>query len=428
MKFISTKQNSPAVSASDAILQGVAPDGGLYVPQSFPHFAADDFADAATLPALASILFAPFFAGDRLATELPKICQAAFNFPAPTRHVTKNLDVLELFHGPTAAFKDFGARFMAQCIEFMSLSDEKLTILVATSGDTGGAVGCAYEQAKTARVVILYPKGRVSPFQQHQLTCWGDNVTALEVDGDFDDCQRLVKQAFADDKLNHACRLGSANSINIARLLPQMSYYAFTALAHFKRTGNLANFIIPTGNMGNGMACLWAKTCGLPIGDIIFATNANRALSTFFATGELLPHPSVSTLANAMDVGNPSNLERYRWQNPQADNAIRCQKVSDGEISTRIRDDYKFLGQTWCPHTAIAAQIWQQLPAQDKAQHWYIVSTAHPYKFREVVEPLIKTSIAPPAAMQDILQRKSIKTAIPAEMSALRRELLRLCG
>jgi threonine synthase len=277
MKFVSTRGNSPHLNASDAILAGIADDGGLFVPEQFPRFDLDDFAQDDDLPDLATRLFAPFFAGDPLESALSDICQAAFDFPAPVQFVSDDLDVMELFHGPTAAFKDFGARFMAQCIDRMQL-EQPQTILVATSGDTGGAVGCAFEKSSNARVVILYPKGRVSPFQEHQLTCWGNNVLALEVRGDFDDCQRLVKQAFADETLSKAHHLGSANSINIARILPQMSYYAHAARAHFHRTGEAANFVIPTGNMGNGMACLWARKCGLPIGKIVFAINANRSL------------------------------------------------------------------------------------------------------------------------------------------------------
>ncbi len=418
MKFNSTRGHAPAIHASHAILGGIAPDGGLYIPQEFPQFNPDDFAVDISLPDLAAQLFAPFFAGDALAAQIHEICQDAFDFEVPLQFVSKDLEVLELFHGPTAAFKDFGARFMAACIKRMRLP-RPLHILVATSGDTGGAVGCAFEQNANAHVTILYPKGRVSPFQEHQLTCWGDNVRALEIAGDFDDCQRMVKAAFADDGLRTKHNLGSANSINIARLLPQMSYYAHTALAHFKRTGDLANFVIPTGNMGNSMAALWARACGLPIGRIVFAINANRTLFDFFTTGKMLPQSSIATLANAMDVGNPSNFERYTQLNPLSAANTECHMVSDKQIKTRIHEDFVSYDQIWCPHTACAAQSWRELTPQIRHQHWILVATAHPYKFREVVEPIIDEPIAAPPAMQDILHRPTNKKAIKAHLSEL---------
>jgi len=422
MKFVSTRGSSPEINASQAILDGIAPDGGLYVPAHFPQFAPQDFPKDLPLPELAARLFAPFFAGDPLADALPDICQAAFDFPAPVKFVSNDLEVLELFHGPTAAFKDFGARFMAHCIAHMKL-DHVQTILVATSGDTGGAVGCAFENNPNARVVILYPKGRVSPFQEHQLTCWGNNVTSLEIHGDFDHCQALVKQAFSDKKRTDKFHLGSANSINIARLLPQMSYYAHTALAHFRRSGKPANFVIPTGNMGNGMACLWARECGLPIGRVVFAINANRALFDFYTTGKLTPQPSVPTLANAMDVGNPSNFERYEQLNPLKAENTECHMISDAQIKKRIAEDFVSYNQTWCPHTACAAAAWRELGPLTRHEHWILVATAHPYKFREVVEPLIGEKIAPPTAMQSILHRPSVKTKIRPNVSALVKEI-----
>ncbi|PHR62388.1 MAG: threonine synthase [Robiginitomaculum sp.] len=418
MKFVSTRGSAPKIPASAAISAGIAPDGGLYVPKTFPQFVVDDFDGLSSLAQFANRLFIPFFEGDKLAGSLAQICDSSLDFAVPVQSVTHDLDVLELFHGPTAAFKDFGARFLAQCIDHMA-SEKQQTILVATSGDTGGAVGCAFEKSKHARVVILYPKGRVSPFQQHQLTCWGNNVKALEIHGDFDDCQILVKQAFADEDLTCQHHLGSANSINVARLLPQMSYYAFTAIRHFKKTGQLANYVIPTGNMGNGMACLWARACGLPIGRVVFAINANRTLFDFFVTGKLTPQPSVSTLANAMDVGNPSNFERYANLNPLTAENTQCLMISDQQIKHRISDDFVSYDQTWCPHTACAAESWRQLSADDRRKHWYLVATAHPYKFREVVEPLIGETIAPPPAMQSILDRTTHKTTIRANLGAL---------
>lgn len=422
MKFISTKGSSPPLGASEAILAGIAPDNGLYVPQEFPQFHAEEFSHCEQLADFASVLLLKFFVGDPLEQQIPAICAAAFNFPAPLQTITSSLDVLELFHGPTAAFKDFGARFMAECLNQLPTT-KKHTILVATSGDTGGAVGCAFENNPHAKVVILYPEGRVSSFQEHQLTCWGSNVKSLEVNGDFDDCQRLVKQAFADPNRTQKHNLGSANSINIARLLPQMSYVAFHAQRHFERTGTLANFVIPTGNMGNGIACLWARACGFPIGRVVFAINANRVLFDFFVTGKLTPRPSISTLANAMDVGNPSNFERFADLNPLTAKNTQCQMISDQQIKTRIANDFTSYDQIWCPHTACAATAWRSLSPAVKRQHWILVATAHPYKFREIVEPLIGQTIAPPTAMQAILHRPTHKTTIEANLPALFAEL-----
>ncbi|MCF6293809.1 MAG: threonine synthase [Robiginitomaculum sp.] len=417
MKFISTRNQTEQVTASQAILAGIAPDGGLYVPQHFPQFTVDDFNAEQNLSEVAVRLLGKFFSDDQLAEELPQICQSAFDFPVPVKPLSDGLSILELFHGPTAAFKDFGARFLAQCFDKIP-TEQKRTILVATSGDTGGAVGCAFEHSTSAKVVILYPKGRVSPLQQQQLTCWGDNVTALQVDGDFDDCQRLVKAAFADKGLQEKYNLASANSINIARLLPQMSYYAYAALRHFKTSGQVANFIIPTGNMGNGMACLWARACGLPIGKVIFASNANHSLYDYFANGEMLPHSSIATLANAMDVGNPSNFERFAIDQAFAENTM-CQTISDQQIKQSIIDGFSQYDQTWCPHTACGFVAWQNLPEEIRNEHWYLVATADSYKFKEIVEPLIGEVISAPASLLDLQSRASNFIAIKPELPAL---------
>jgi len=418
MKYVSTRENAPAISVSQAILDGIAKDGGLYVPKSFPQFSQDDFAKCHTLAEIAAQLLRPFFAEDALLKKLPEICEQAFDFEVPNTPVTTGLSLLELFHGPTGAFKDFGARFLGQCISRMDLAQAK-TILVATSGDTGGAVGCAFEQNPNAKVVILYPRGRVSEFQQHQLTCWGDNVVALEVRGDFDDCQRLVKQAFADEEVRDRHNLGSANSINIARLLPQMSYYAASALTAFRASGELANFIIPSGNMGNGMAALWARSCGLPIGHIHFACNANETLYDFFSSGDFSARPSIATIANAMDVGNPSNFERFCALTTEQIQQVDCKTFSDNQIRQEIKTGFSEFGKTWCPHTACAALSWRELPVNLRQKHWTLVATADPYKFKDVIEPLLNQSIAPPANLQNIFKRPSSFTTIEPKLSAL---------
>ncbi len=269
LRYHSTRGASPTVGISGAIAAGLAPDGGLYVPEALPSIGPESFDPHGTLADTATTLLAPFFAGDQLADALPAICAEAFTFEAPLRALPAHPHtlMLELFHGPTSAFKDFGARFLAACLRRLPRADTRpLTILVATSGDTGAAVAAAFHRQPNIRVVILYPDGLVSPRQAHQLGCFGDNVQALRVAGHFDDCQRMVKAALSDATLQAQVPLSSANSISLGRLLPQMSYYAHTALHWRREHSTPLNFIVPTGNLGNAMACLWAREIGLPIG------------------------------------------------------------------------------------------------------------------------------------------------------------------
>jgi len=297
MLFHSTRNTAHRVGLSAAIAQGIAPDGGLYVPDSLPKFSATDFDGLTELADIATQLIAPFAAGDELAASLAGICREAFNFPAPLveLHGTPGpASVLELFHGPTSAFKDFGARFLAATMQRIRAnqanpSTRKLTILVATSGDTGGAVAAAFHARKGIEAGVLYPKGLVSQRQAQQLACWGDNVRTFTVQGNFDACQRMVKDAFADPSLQQSHELTSANSINVGRLLPQMVYYVNSSLEVWRRTGKPANYIIPSGNLGNSMACIWARAMGLPIGEVILATNANRTINDFLSSGEWQP-------------------------------------------------------------------------------------------------------------------------------------------
>jgi threonine synthase len=427
VNFDSSRGASAARSFSAALLEGLAPDGGLYVPQRWPHLDGADFAGARELPEIASRLLAPFLAGDELAGELPQITREAFNFPAPLTELDKagRLGVLELFHGPTAAFKDFGARFLAAAFSRLRApADPTLTILVATSGDTGGAVAAAFHQRPGIEVIVLFPKGLVSPTQERQLTCWGGNVRALAVRGTFDDCQRLVKQAFLDERLRAHSRLSSANSINLGRLLPQSVYYAATSLAVQERYGEPASFIVPSGNLGNAMACLWARAVGLPIGEVILAHNANRTVPDFLASGEWQPRASIATLASAMDVGNPSNMERLRALFPDLNRlrqAVSACSVSDAQIRARIRGGFEQYGQIWCPHTATAAEAWEQLPpARRAARRWVLVATAHPAKFPEIVEPLIGRTVPVPPSLAALFARPSASQEIDPDLEALR--------
>jgi threonine synthase len=431
MRFVSTRDAGLTATLSEAIRQGLAPDGGLYVPERFPAFRPTDFDGAATLAEVAERLLAPFFAGDVLAERLKEIVHDAFNFPAPLKRLglaTGRLSVLELFHGPTAAFKDFGARFLAACLERQPHSpDRPVTILVATSGDTGGAVAAAFHGRPWAQVVVLFPRGLVSPRQQQQLTCWGGNVHSLAVRGSFDDCQRLVKAAFADRPLQSRFELSSANSINIGRLLPQSVYYAASSLAVWREEGERPGYIVPSGNLGNVVACVWARAMGLPIGPVELAHNANLTVKDFLGTGQWCPRPSVATLASAMDVGNPSNMERLRAMHPdwqELADQLRAHTVSDDRIRARIVEDDRRLGECWCPHTATAAEVYATLPeARRSDRHWVLVATAHPAKFNEIVEPLVGRSLPVPAALGDLLELPSRFDEIEPDLGALKAAL-----
>ena len=301
MRYLSTRGSGP-VNLDEALVRGIAPDGGLYLPESLPGFTVDDFSGADTIRQVAEILLEPFFAGSGLAGDMQTVLAETFGFPIPVTALpaeSGTASLLELYHGPTAAFKDVGAGFLAACLSRLE-GDERdpLTILVATSGDTGGAVAAAFDGRRGMRVVVLFPDGRVSDRQAHQLTCWGDNVLSVRVRGAFDDCQAMVKGAMADVTLAGRFRFSSANSINIGRLLPQCTYYADASIRHYRDTGNEPAFIVPTGNLGNALACVMAREMGMPIGPIVLATNANRTISDYFETLKWVPRPSLQTLAS----------------------------------------------------------------------------------------------------------------------------------
>jgi threonine synthase len=441
-RYQSTRDAASSVGFGQALLQGLAPDGGLYVPTSWPRIDAQALGRETTLAAIAARLIAPFVSGDPIAPQLPEITADAFNFPAPLVSLDADgrLAVLELFHGPTAAFKDFGARFLAATFARLRNSTaghgpRPLTILVATSGDTGGAVAAAFHRRPGIEVGVLFPKGLVSPTQERQLTCWGDNVKSFAVHGTFDDCQRLVKQAFIDPELREQTELSSANSINLGRLLPQAVYYASSSLEVWRKYGERASYVIPSGNLGNAAACVWARKAGLPIGEIVLAHNVNRTVADFLDTGEWRPRPSVATLASAMDVGNPSNMERLRALFPElADlrTAVSAETVDDAAIRERIRRGFERYGQIWCPHTATAAEVYERLVATRATRgaagdtlpgRWIIVSTAHPAKFSEIVEPLIGRKVPVPETLAKLFARPTQFTEIEPELSSLRAAL-----
>ncbi len=441
MQFISTRNPDLSIGFGAALRQGLAPDGGLFVPAEWPHHIADIVPRAKeilgvgtedNLAALARQVMQPFCAGDALAPVMDAICSEAFNFPAPLQPLSADgrLSVLELFHGPTAAFKDFGARFLAATLKRLQVGKSRpLKILVATSGDTGGAVAAAFHRQPGIEVVVLFPKGLVSPTQERQLTCWGDNVRSCAVRGTFDDCQKLVKEAFLDADLANQFDLSSANSINLGRLLPQAVYYVASSLRVFGATGERASYIIPSGNLGNATACLWAKRMGAPIAEIVLAHNANKTVPDYLSDGVLRPRPSVATLASAMDVGNPSNLERLLSLYPDAAalrGALSAHSVDDAAIRARIRSDYRRTDwvsehTVWCPHTAVAAEVYERLSAEQRARgRWVLVATAHPAKFREIVEPLIESPVPVPENLARLFERPVSCVEIDASLAALK--------
>lgn len=422
MRYASTRGSAPDVDAASALRAGVAPDGGLYMPQTLPAFSRSDFTDTPGLAPLAARLLAPFFADSAIEPALPGICADAFDFACPRVRLGEAddaPDILELFHGPTGAFKDFGARFLFRAFAALGQStDAPATVLVATSGDTGGAVGCAAEGVTGTRAVILFPAGRISAFQEHQLCCWDAPVEAVRVSGDFDACQALVKSAFANPELSRAHHLTSANSISIGRFLPQMTYWARAALDACAETGIAPGLIIPTGNLGNAFAAVLARACGLPIGPVILATNANATLSDWFASGQYSGRASIATLANAMDVGAPSNFERLAGLPVgQIADVVR---VDDAAIRNRIRASFDQAGYIACPHTATALEAWYRLEnAARTERRWIIGATAHPAKFADTVEPVIGDNVPLPPALQAVLERPVRCRDIEADLAGL---------
>lgn len=417
MYYYSTRDKNRDIklTASQAILKGLAADGGLFVPSQLPTLSKSVSLEL-DYPTFAYETLKPFFEGDELLDELLDICKGAFNFPVELREL-KDTSVLELFHGPTSAFKDFGARFLSFSMEKLLVKKgEKLCILVATSGDTGGAVASAFHKRQNLSVKVLFPKGRVAERQRRQLTCWDDNISSYEVRGSFDDCQRMVKSAFVDPELKN---LSSANSINLGRLLPQMVYYVYASMLYQKRCGKKPVIIVPSGNVGNCTGAFWAKAIGAPIERIVLAVNANTTIPEYLASGEYRPRDSVKTLANAMDVGAPSNMERlfnlFDSYEKMKEN-VTAYSVSDEEIKKTIKDEYAKEGYVLCPHTACAERVRLD---HFNSEPTIIVSTAHPAKFETVVEPLINKTVEMPPALAKLVNMPSTFTEIGTDYKEL---------
>jgi threonine synthase len=431
MKFRSTLGRSPEVSLHEAVLHGSARDGGLFMPVEIPSL---DKAFLSKLPGMPFLEIARevggLFCGDEVPSQvLDKIVTEAFNFPAPLVALDEKLHILELFHGPTLAFKDFGARFMARLMGyFVQETGKELTVIVATSGDTGSAVANAFLGVAGIRVVILYPAGRVSVAQEKQLTTLGQNITALELAGSFDDCQRLAKQALVDPALAEKMTLTSANSINIARLIPQ-SFYYFAGIAQLKPPESTVVFSVPSGNFGNLTGGLLAKRIGLRVKRFIAATNANDVVPEFLKSGTLTPRASRHTISNAMDVGNPSNFARIADLYGNDLEAIRgdiwgC-SFSDEETLRVMHDVEERCGYILDPHTAVGVLGWRKFAQQNhRSGRGIVLATAHPAKFAEVVERAIGVRPAMPMELAACLDRPKQSIPFPNEFSALREFLL----
>ncbi len=420
MRFVSTRGKSPEVSAFDAILQGLAPDGGLYMPTELPKLPKELLDPEMSYQQMAYEVLTPFFIADPLEGSLKEICEDAFDFPVPLHFLNGTEAVLELYHGPTAAFKDFGARFLASFMEHSyAVKKQPLTILVATSGDTGGAVAAAFHRKNHIGVKVLFPKGRVSARQEKQLTCWGDNVESYAVRGAFDDCQAMVKKAFMDSELKGKYGLTSANSINLGRLLPQSVYYVYASVQYRAKTGREPVFIIPSGNVGNSVGAYFAKEMGAPIKDIVLATNANTTIPDYLSSGTYEARQSIATLANAMDVGDPSNMERMRYMYDSIEEIrkhVSAFSVSDEQIKESIANVWKQYGYAVCPHTAAGEYVRNRYVEDPDT---IVVSTAHPAKFETIVEPVIGEELPIPEALSMLFDKESVFTEIDAEVKNL---------
>ena len=430
MSFYSTNKQTPLVSLKEAVVKGLADDNGLFMPTRIPQLPAAFFEQIETLSLQEiSLEVAATLLKDEISKEeLRPIVEESMNFEIPVVPVHDNIYALELFHGPTHAFKDVGARFMARLLaHFTQESQKQITVLVATSGDTGSAVAAGFLGVPGIDVVILYPSGKVSDIQEKQLTTLGQNITALEIDGTFDDCQYLVKKAFLDKELNKKLQLTSANSINIARLVPQSFYYHY-AYAQVKAQGKEVVFATPSGNYGNITGGLLAKRMGLPVHKFIAATNSNDIVPAYLQTGHFIPRPSAHTISNAMDVGNPSNFARLMDMYDNSLEKIRQEVVgyrfSDEETRQLMRQVYQDHGYTLDPHGAIGYGALRDY-LQDKPELTGIfLETAHPAKFIEVVEETIPVKVTIPENLQQAMARPKESIRMAAEEEALKNFLI----
>lgn len=429
MKYVSTRGNTSATDFRTALFRGMAEDGGLFVPERLPRLPAawwDSMHDR-SFHEIAGEALAPFV--DDIPREaLQGIIERAFNFEIPLVLLEDRLHLLELFHGPTLAFKDVGARFMAQAMgHYLAAEQREVALVVATSGDTGSAVAHGFFGVPHVTVFVLYPSGRVSDVQERQMATLGGNVRAIEVEGSFDDCQRLVKRTLAERPNAAGRELTTANSINIARLLPQVTYYLW-GYAQWRRAATRETrppqFVVPSGNFGNITAAAYARTMGMPATRLVAATNANDVVPEFLRTGRYVPRDSVATLSNAMDVGDPSNLSRLRAllgaESTELATQLEARAISDADTLREIRVIAAHTGTVLDPHTAVAMRVARSLPDDTDS---IVAATAHPAKFPEVMRQAFGRDIAVPDSLAALAGRPKLSVKIPAEYDALRSRL-----
>lgn len=427
MKFHSTNKKVEGKTLKEVVLEGLASDGGIYMPDSLPKIDLSFLGqENLEFSEIAYYISKGLFTDVLSEEQIRKITIDTFNFEPKLKKLKEDLYILELFHGPTFAFKDFGAKFMAALMgQFLENDNKKLTILAATSGDTGSAVANGFLNAKNIDVVLLYPKGKVSHIQEKQLTTVGQNVVALEVDGTFDDCQRLVKQAFSDNDLNQKRPLSSANSINIARLIPQSFYYVY---AYYKlKTDNIL-FTVPSGNFGNLTAGLFARAYGLPFNNFIAATNANSVVPDYLSGEDYQPRASIHTISNAMDVGAPSNFSRivelYDTREKMKE-IISGYAISDNDTRETIRNVYEKYNYVVCPHTAVGVRANEIYRAKNNQNYSSVIlATASPAKFKDVVEEELKSEVSLPKSLSECLAKKKQSININSSYTEFKKYLL----
>ena len=437
MKFYSTNKQSPIVDFKEATIKGQAPDKGLYFPEVIPQVdknLINDIADFSN-EEIAFRVIKPYVGNSITDEKLFQIVSETVNFPIPLVKINDSIFSLELFHGPTLAFKDIGARFMSRCLgHFVKDDARKVTVLVATSGDTGGAVANGFYDVDGVEVVILYPSGKVSPVQEKQLTTLGKNIKAIEVEGTFDDCQQMVKQAFTDKDINDKLFLTSANSINVARWLPQQFYYFFAYRQWFSNSplgdrGNPPVISVPSGNFGNICAGILAMQSGLPVHHFIAACNANDIVTEYLQSQELKPRQAVATLSNAMDVGNPSNfvriLEIFHHQFPELKSKLSSYSITDAETTATIKEVYEKDNYVLDPHGAVGYLSLQRYLQNYPEQKGMVLETAHPVKFPDAVESCIGKPIQIPAAVQSIMDKEKKSVLIEADYEQFKEYLLK---
>lgn len=429
MLFYSTGGQSPKADFREAAICGQAPDRGLYFPEQIPALPKEFFdnLDQYTKEEIAFRVIQPYVGGSIPDAELKRIVKETVDFEFPMVQVGDDIFCLELFHGPTLAFKDVGARFMSRCLGYFAKDlKHKVTVLVATSGDTGGAVAAGFAGVEGVQVVILYPSGKVSKVQEMQLTTWGGNITALEVDGTFDDCQQMVKEAFADKDLREQLFLTSANSINVARWLPQQFYYFF-AWQQWKDKDHPPVIAVPSGNFGNICAGLVAHASGMPAAHFVAACNANDAVPVYLQSGRYEPKKAVATISNAMDVGNPSNfsrmLELFHHELGELTSVLSSYSITDLATKTVINKVYHNQRYLLDPHGAVGYLALERYLEQHPGLRGIFLETAHPVKFYDVVEPVIGSAVPLPESIRAIMNKEMKKKKIGAGYASLKAHL-----